>query len=264
MSSGTFATRFAEYSRSLDCVHCGLCLPHCPTHAVTGREADSPRGRIHLMRGWAEGRFELGPQTRRHLDTCLVCRACESACPSGIRMGEMAEAFRHEMNGTARPSALVASRPGRFLLDAVLPYRPRIALLTDALELYQRTRADRLGRRLLDRVAPSLAAGHALLPAIPPRRVRRLETDVSCPQGWVARGERRARVALFLGCVAAEWFAPVHRATIRVLNANGCDVVIPDAQTCCGALHRHAGRLDEARALLARNRAAFDAAGVDM
>jgi glycolate oxidase iron-sulfur subunit len=258
-----FRERFAEYARTLDCVHCGLCVPHCPTHRVTGREADSPRGRIHLMRGWAEGRFELGDVALGHLDSCLVCRACESVCPSGIRMGEMAESFRREMNAEGRPTPLVASRLGRALLGGLLPHRERIALLTDALALYQRSGLERLGGRVVERWAPDLAGAHAAMPRMPARRTRRLETDRARPQGWAARGERRGRVALFLGCVAAEWFAPVHRATIRVLVANGIDVVVPDAQTCCGALDRHAGRLDEARTLLARNRAVFAAADVD-
>ncbi len=258
-----FRERFAEYAGTLDCVHCGLCLPHCPTHSVTGREADSPRGRIHLMRGWAEGRFELGAEALAHLDGCLVCRACESICPSGIRMGEMAESFRSERNDGQHPTPLAASWIGRTLLGGVLPHRQRIALLTDGLAMYQRTGLPRLGGTIARRFGPTLTAAHDTMPDMPDRRHRRIETARTRPDGWPALGRRRARVALFLGCIASEWFAPVHHATIRVLKANGCDVIVPDAQTCCGALDRHAGRLPEARTLLARNRAAFGEADID-
>jgi glycolate oxidase iron-sulfur subunit len=215
------------------------------------------------MRGWAERRYELSESALDRIDRCLACRACESVCPSGIRMGEMAESFRHEMNRAGRPSGLSASRAGRFLLDRVLPYRERIALLTDLLAAYQRSGLRGPVDRLLSRLAPGLAPALALTPDVPSRHIRRVETERTRPDGWRAEGERCARVALFLGCIAAEWYAPVHRATIRVLTANGCDVVVPDAQTCCGALDRHAGRLDEAERLVRRNLAAFAAVGVD-
>jgi glycolate oxidase iron-sulfur subunit len=263
MSEGPprFSARFPEYARTLDCVHCGLCLPHCPTYGVTGREADSPRGRIHLMRSWAEESLELSDDARERLDACIVCRGCESVCPSGIRMGEMMEGFRHEMNDH-HPRGAAASPLARRLLG-LLAHRDRIAWLTDALEVYQRTRLDRLVDALLALVAPRLARAHARRPRVPPRAARRLETDRRNPAGYRAFGPRRARVALFLGCIGSEWFAPVHRATIRVLQRNGCDVVIPHAQTCCGALHRHAGLVDDARPLLERNARVFAAADTD-
>ena len=254
--------RFAEYARTLDCVHCGLCLPHCPTYGVTGREADSPRGRIHLMRAWAEKRLDLSDDAHERLDACIVCRNCESVCPSGIRMGDMMEDFRAETRSTA-PGAAAASPVVRWMLREILPYRERIALTSDLLELLQRTGLDRAFGRIVQGVAPGLAARYERRPHIPPRRLRRVETDLVRPGGFPALGPRRARVALFLGCIGAEWFAPVHRATIRVLTRNGCDVVVPHEQTCCGALHRHAGLVAEARPLLARNARAFDASAVD-
>jgi glycolate oxidase iron-sulfur subunit len=258
----SFRSRFPAYADTLDCVHCGLCIPHCPTHGVTGREADSPRGRIHLMRGWAEGRNELSAGTRRHLDLCIVCRACESVCPSGIRMGEMMESFRHATLAE-HPTGPARSGFARFLLREVLPHRERIARITDALELYQRSGLSRGMSFVLGLVSRRLERLHALQPAVPPRRARRIPTDRERPEGFPADGERRARVALFLGCIASEWFAVVNRATIRVLQRNGCDVIVPHAQTCCGALHRHAGLLDDARELLARNTRAFGKEPVD-
>ncbi|MFN8179977.1 MAG: (Fe-S)-binding protein [bacterium] len=256
------ASRFREYTRTLDCVHCGLCLPHCPTYGVTGREADSPRGRIHLMRGWAESRLEISSAARQRLDSCIVCRNCESVCPSGIRMGEMMEAFREQANA-AHPTDLAARPFAHWLMRSVLPNRNRIATLTDALEVYERSGLARLVGAVLRPLSPSLAKLHDRRPPVPPRRLRRLETDRGRPGGFPARGPRRARVALFLGCVASEWLAPVHRATIRVLNRNGCDVVVPDAQTCCGALLRHAGFAAEAKPMLEQNARVFAALGVD-
>jgi glycolate oxidase iron-sulfur subunit len=256
------AERFAEYARTLDCVHCGLCLPHCPTYGVTGREADSPRGRIHLMRAWAEQRLELSGDAHDRLDACIVCRNCESVCPSGIRMGDMMEGFRAQ-TVRSRPGAVAASPAARWLLRSVLPDRARIARLADVLEAYQRLGLSRAVGTALRALAPAIAPLHDRQPRIPPRRVRRVETDRVRPGGFPARGPRRARVALFLGCIGAEWFAPVHRATLRVLARNGCDVVVPDAQTCCGALHRHAGFADEARALLERNARVFAALDAD-
>lgn len=254
--------RFAEYTATLDCVHCGLCIPHCPTHRVTGREADSPRGRIHLMRGWAEGRFDLSDNAYEHLDQCIVCRTCESVCPSGIRMGEMMEAFRAEQNRT-RPSGVAASGVGRWALKEILPHRGRIRALTGALAVYQALGLRRVMGAVLGPLAPGLARRHAMQPTVPPRRDRKVPTDRELPGGFPAIGPRRARVALFLGCLASEWFADVHRATIRVLQHNGCDVIVPHGQTCCGALHRHAGILDDADTLWNRNAEVFRGAAVD-
>lgn len=252
--------RFPEYARTLDCVHCGLCIPHCPTHGVTGREADSPRGRIHLMRAFAENGEPLSEGAREHLDQCIVCRACESVCPSGIHMGEMMESFREQLN---RSQPRGAARPlGRFFLQHLLPHRGRLSLLTDALDLYERTGLSKLVTKLLAN-SPDASRVHAMRPPLPPRSSRRVETDRKRPQGFRGEGDHRATVGLFLGCIASEWFAPVHRATIRVLQKNGCDVVIPDPQTCCGALHRHAGCLEDALSLEDRNRTAFQDVRVD-
>jgi len=260
----SFSERFAEYSRTLDCVHCGLCIQSCPTYDLTGREADSPRGRIYLMRGYAEGRGALTDAVRSHLDRCIVCRACESVCPSGIRMGEMMEGFRAELEKqrTRRPWRY---RLARFLLREVLPHRRRIAWMSDLLWFYQWTRMRTLVARVVARISPRLARLHSMQPEVPHPRVRRLEASDRLPGGvHAAAGARRARVGLFLGCVASEWFAPTLRATIRVLQANGCEVVVPSRQTCCGALHRHGGFVDDAGALFATNARAFTEACVDV
>jgi glycolate oxidase iron-sulfur subunit len=257
-----FLEQFQEYSRTLDCVHCGLCIPYCPTHGVTGRESDSPRGRIYLMRGYAEDALEFTPEVNRHLEQCIVCRACETVCPSGIRMGDMMEGFRHEMN--ALSGGGISKRFGAFLLRHVLPFRGRIAFLSDLLYLYQRSGLARLISALIRRLSGRLAAIDHLQPVVPPPSQRRIPTDRRQPRGYPAQGKPRVRVGLFLGCIASEWFAPVHRATIQVLQRNGCDVVLPDEQTCCGALHRHAGYLKESHELFRTNEAAFAKAQVDV
>lgn len=258
-----FVSRFDEYSRTLDCVHCGLCIPYCPTHGVTGREADSPRGRIYLMRTYAEEGAPLSAEGERHLLECIVCRACETVCPSGIRMGDMMEAFRAELN-ELRPSRSPRAFLARFLLRHVLPHRERLSLLSDLIYVYQRTGLRRAVSAILRRVAPRLAALDALQPTLPAPHLRRVETSQARPQGYPAHGKPRMRVALFLGCITSDWFAATHHATIRVLQQNGCDVLVPDEQTCCGALHRHGGFLDDARNLHAKNVAAFARAGVDV
>lgn len=262
--------RYREYPRTLDCVHCGLCIPNCPTHGITGREADSPRGRIYLIRGYAEDRIEVTPDVLTHLDQCIVCRSCETVCPSGVRMSEMMESFRWELNRSGNDRSR-RRRWTRFFLNRVLPYRERIALATDVLWLFQVTGLRRLVFPLLRRFAPRLAALEKLQPEVPSPRERRIETSTRrragcypARNGSSAEGVVRARVGLFLGCITSEWFAPTHRATIRVLQRNGCDVLVPDAQTCCGALHRHGGFLEEARDLYARNAEAFQRVGVDV
>ncbi len=258
-----FRARFDDYTRTLDCVHCGLCVPHCPTYEATLHEADSPRGRIYLMRQFAEGALSLSPLAGEHLDRCIVCRACETACPSGVRMGDLMESFR-ALQRLETPARGVRAGLGRWFLRRVLPHRRRIAAFTDLVYAAQLCRFDRVAR-WLDRVLcrGRFASVVGLWPPIPPLSERRLPTDADRPEGFPAHGTARMRVGLFLGCIASEWFAHVHRATVRVLQKNGCDVVLPAAQTCCGALHRHAGLRAESVPLWEQNARAFAAAGVD-
>ena len=157
------------YAKSLDCVHCGMCLPACPTYLETGREQSSPRGRIYLMRGVAEGRIELGDLVRDEAHLCLGCRACETVCPSGVQYGAMVERTREEvMRAGLREDA--ASRLERALLRHVVPNRKRLGFAFDLLALAQRLRLDRLAAKLLP---ARLGAARALLPPIPPRHQRR-------------------------------------------------------------------------------------------
>ncbi|MEX0703124.1 MAG: heterodisulfide reductase-related iron-sulfur binding cluster [Planctomycetales bacterium] len=244
-----------EYGRFLDCVHCGLCTAACPTYLETGDENDSPRGRIYLMRGVVDGRLPLADSVRRHLDLCLDCRSCETACPSGVQYGRLIEPFRVEMRNRS------AARRGwfeRLFLYGLFPYPRRMRWALAPVRWMQRLGLDRAAERLgLTRLMPAqLRRMHALLPRLssPAERL---------PEVLSAVGPRRARVALFTGCVAEAVFADTNRATARVLQANGCEVVVPAGQTCCGAIHYHGGDGGPALAFAETNAAAFDPDSVD-
>jgi glycolate dehydrogenase iron-sulfur subunit len=236
------------HARSLDCVHCGLCLPACPTYRETGREVSSPRGRVYLMRGAAEGRIPLSDVLAEEAFLCLACRACETACPSGVRFGAMVEQARERIDAAGLRGGL-ARRVERLALRGLVPHRRRLHLAFDLLALAQGLRLDRLAAPLLPR---RLREARALLPRVPPRAERRWPDPV-----LPARGPRRGRVALFVGCVMPELFGRVNAATARVLTRNGFEVVVPRAQGCCGALQAHAGDGPTARALARHNARVF-------
>lgn len=238
------------YQQSLDCVHCGLCLSACPTYIATGRETSSPRGRIYLMRGVAEGRVEAGPLLAEEASLCLGCRACETACPSGVRYGQMLESTREALSSApGHKSAAVWFEQAVLRHVVAVPQRLRAAMT--ALSWAQRLRLDRLAARL---VPARLADAIDLVPRVPGRASREPVAAIT-PAADPVRG----RVALFTGCIMSETFGDVHRATLRVLSQNGFEVVVPPQQGCCGALHAHSGDGAFARKLAERNIAAFAA-----
>jgi glycolate oxidase iron-sulfur subunit len=227
-----------DYELFLDCVHCGLCTSACPTYVELGNENDSPRGRIYLMRAVTDGRIELDEAVQEHLDLCLDCRACESACPSGVQYGKLIEPFRLHMQKTGhKPERL--SWLQRFMLFRMTPYAGRMRLALAPARFLQWTGLDRamraLGMHYL--MPPSLRQMHEMLPPLKPHYG-------SLPEVLWPEGPRRARVALFTGCAADAFFPQTNLATARVLQRNGCEVWIPPRQGCCGALHYHAA-LDE-------------------
>src|SRR3989442_10943264 len=215
------------------CVHCGLCLNHCPTYRVTHLEAESPRGRIHLVPAVAEGRIEpLDPargtpieRFAEHIYLCLMCRACETACPSGVQFGRIAEAAREVLGPPGSP---LARRLARLAFTQVFPFPRRLRWLASALRLYQRSGLQRVIRLMLPR---RLREMDALLPTVPSR----FFAPESDPQ--LAIGPRRARVALLSGYAMSTLFGEVNDATVRVLRPNGCDVVLPRGQACSGGLN---------------------------
>ncbi|MCC6672283.1 MAG: (Fe-S)-binding protein [Planctomycetes bacterium] len=237
----------SPYTRTLDCVHCGLCLQACPTYNVLGLETDSPRGRIYFMRMLAEGRIADPEAVRPHLDRCLDCRACETACPSGVRYGEILESVRSSM-ARQRPPRGFAAWLRRTLLTRLVAHQGRLRFAFALGRL-----AEVVGVRWLAGAAGILPRHMAvLLPPIPPARERRPLHGT-----WPARGRERGRVAFFTGCVMEQMFGRIHRATIEVLTANGFTVDVPRAQACCGALLVHDGQAQEAEPLARRNLAAF-------
>ncbi len=246
-----------DYKLFLDCVHCGLCTASCPTYAELGDENDSPRGRIYLMRGVVDGRLDLTPEVRRHLELCLDCRGCETACPSGVQYGKLIEPFRVDMerDGT---DGKTADWFHRWVLFNFFPYPDRMRKALVPARWAQRLGLFQLAETLgIVRLLPSrLREMNGLLPRI-------TKPPAAIPEYLPAKGTRRARVALFLGCVGDVLFRNTHWATARVLQENGCDVIVPRRQVCCGAIHFHAGSSEPARDFANQNLAALPYDEVD-
>ena len=241
---------YEDYAR---CIHCGLCLNACPTYRLWNLEADSPRGRIHQMIHVEQGNFPVTDSFVEHIDKCLDCRACETACPSGVEYGKLVEHARARIERDYRRPLL--SRIARVIVyRRLLPHPRRIAAAARLLRFYQRSGLQSLLRSTGILKLVGLAGREAFLPPID----KEFFFD-HLGKTFPTAGERRARVAFFAGCVANVTFAELNAATIRVLTANGCEVVVPAEQFCCGALAAHAGIRDVARELARQNLRAFAA-----
>jgi glycolate oxidase iron-sulfur subunit len=253
---------YEDYAR---CVHCGLCLNTCPTYRLWGIEADSPRGRIHQMIQVAQSEFAGSTRAAapisdafvEHIDKCLDCRACESVCPSGVEYGKLVQHARARIERDyKRP---LASRIARdFVFRRLLPYPKRIAGLARLLRFYQRSGLQSVARATGVLKLFGLADRERLLP-----RIDDSFFFSRLGRTYQAVGPRRARVAFFAGCVAQVTFTKLNDATIRVLTTNGCEVVVPESQLCCGALSAHAGVRDAARELARKNIEAFSSGEFD-
>ena len=240
-----------------DCVHCGFCLPACPTYVLWGEEMDSPRGRIYMMKKSSQGEAPLDQRFRLHMDNCLGCMACMTACPSGVQYNKLIEDTRAQVERNIPRTT--SDSLFRRLLFATFPYVKRLRLLALPMLLYQRSGLQRLLRAtgLLRLLPKRMAQMESLLPRVPTGFLHGLPAQVS------PLSERRRRVGMLSGCVQQVFFQHVNQATARVLAAEGCEVIIPRAQQCCGALMLHSG-LDEQAATLARRMiATFEAANVD-
>ncbi|MGH3799733.1 MAG: (Fe-S)-binding protein [Pseudonocardiaceae bacterium] len=254
--AGSFdAHRPPERALLDDCVHCGFCLPTCPTYQLWGEEMDSPRCRIYLTSLAEQGEIGLTGALHEHIDACLGCMACVTACPSGVQYDTLIADTRAQVQ--RRYERTRGERLLREVIFQLFPYPRRLRALRGPLALYQRSGLDRLLRRtgMLDRLPPTLRVMESLAPKLTQRE--------KLPRRVPASGRRRAVVGMLTGCVQDALFPEVNAATAGVLAAEGCDVVIPRGQGCCGALSQHMGREDEAitfaRALIER----FEAAGVD-
>ena len=240
------------YAGTLDCVHCGLCLTSCPTYQLTGRETSSPRGRVYLMRGAAEGRVEVGGVLAEEAHLCLGCRACETACPAGVPYGVMLEGTRQVLQEEGHRNSF-AARLERLLLRHVIAHRGRLRAVAALAALAQRFGFIRAAALLLP---GALGNAAKFLPELHGQRI-------PLPERVAASGERRGVVAFFTGCLMSEIFGSVQRATVDLLSANGFDVVVPRQQGCCGALHAHAGDLEFAKTLARNNAQVFGDEAVD-
>jgi len=237
-----------------ECVHCGFCLPACPTYSLWGQEMDSPRGRIHIMGQVLAGQPMPGAAAK-HFDSCLSCMACVPACPSGVRYGEIVEAARVEIERTVRRPGL--ERLYRALIFGLFPYPGRLRAARLPLALAQATGLRSLLRRpaIAARTPQFLRTMESLAPPVSPIEALPLRTP--------AVGARRGVVGLLTGCVQSVFFSHINTATVRVLAAEGFDVVVPEAQGCCGALSSHAGRHGQAVKLAKKTIDTFRAADVD-
>lgn len=231
------------------CVHCGLCLNHCPTYRLTGLETESPRGRLVLIRQLAEGKQEANAQFIEHIGLCLGCQNCETVCPSGVRFGHLLEAARAEIVARGRVGSV--ERAVRWLIfKKIWPHPGRLNALAVLLALYQRSGLRNLLRELgIFKYFGRLGELEALLPA---RRLKRFNPHPTLPLNK-GEGMGRGRAALFTGCIMRAGFGDIHNATIRVLERNGWHVAVPDEQICCAALHVHAGERETAKEMARKN-----------
>ena len=241
------------YDLFLRCVHCGLCTSSCPTYTEVGDENDGPRGRIQLMRMVADGRSGLSDRMRRHLELCLDCRACETACPSGVRYGRLIEPFRLAVEQADWRPEKKYDWFREIILFQLFPYAERMHKLLLPIRLVQQIGLFDLAERMgLLKLIPGRLG--RMVPLLPPP----VKPGPKLPRFLPAVGRKRARVAFFVGCVADAMFRPTHWATLRVLQQNGCDIFIPPEQGCCGAIHFHAGDSRGARRMADANLVAFE------
>ncbi|CCQ50519.1 (Fe-S)-binding protein [Crocosphaera watsonii] len=240
------------------CVHCGFCLSTCPSYRVIGKEMDSPRGRIYLMDAINKGKATLEEATTQHFDSCLGCLACVSTCPSGVQYDSLISATRPQVERNQPRS--IADKIIRSIIFNLFPYPQRLQIFIPLLWLYQNLGIQKIVRKtgLLKYLSPRLAAMESILPDITLKSFNKTYPDVI-----PAQGKKRYRVGVVLGCVQRLFFSPVNEATVRVLTANGCEVVIPKSQGCCAALPAHQGQEKQAQALAKQMIDSFADTGVD-
>jgi glycolate oxidase iron-sulfur subunit len=242
----TFDSHYPPDPKLIDtCVHCGFCLSTCPSYRVIGKETDSPRGRIYLMDAVNTGEIPLSPATVQHFDSCLGCLACVTTCPSGVEYDKLIAATRPQVERHHRRSW--SEKLLRQLIFSTFPYPGRLRLLLAPLLVYQKLGLQSLLRRsrLLNQLLPKqLAAMESMLPALSAQAFQD-----TLPELIPAQGQQRYRVGMLLGCVQRMFLPEVNEATVRVLTANGCEVVIPKSQGCCAALSHHQGQEAQAQDL---------------
>lgn len=252
-----------EYDETFSCVQCGYCLPACPTYQVLEKESASPRGRIALVKAAAEGKIGLLEHLAGPIDLCLGCRACETVCPTGVQYGTILEGAKQTIEAERKVQwkrRPVTNWIRKVVFEQLFPHPSRLKALTNLIWMYQKSGLQRVAQStgIMQKMPLHLAEFEQALPAVPsPLAYRKRQRVVA------AAGERRVKVAFFAGCVMDSVFYETNQKSIELLTAAGCEVVIPPAQTCCGALHSHAGETEKAKELAKRNIAAFEASGAD-
>ncbi|QQE74390.1 (Fe-S)-binding protein [Brevibacillus composti] len=248
-----------NYDKTNKCVQCGYCLPACPTYLTMGKETHSPRGRINLVKMAGEGKIKDLSVLEEPLDLCLGCRACETVCPTGVEYGAILESARASI--TRRKAYSVPQKALRSLLfKKVFPSRKAMKLLGDAMWVYEKTGVQKLARKsgLMKKLPAHLGEFEAIVPpAVSPRE------RASLPRVTKAKGQRKYTVAFFVGCVMDAMFRKINQLSVQLLAEVGCDVIVIENQICCGALHAHAGEMDESKQLAKRNIEAFAAVDAD-
>lgn len=229
-----------------DCVHCGMCLESCPTYEITGQEQHSPRGRVHLIKSVAEGKISVNEQFTDPVFACLDCRACTTACPANVDVGGLIEEARGQIR-QAMPLTGWKGMISKFFLKELFPHSHRLEAAGSLLKLYQKSGMQKMVRTtgMLNMMPTHLAEMEHVMPKI----TRSVRKKYKKERVLKAKAERKAEVAFLTGCIMDVMFSDINEATLNVLRRNGNDVVIPHSQTCCGALHVHAGDRDMGRQL---------------
>lgn len=244
----------------LNCMRCGFCLPSCPTYIESGfKESHSPRGRIALMKAVVDGVIEPDEDVERSLDLCLGCRACEPVCPSGVNYGHLLEEARDIINQNKKHSLPVRVLR-KTVFEGLFPHPGRMRMVTHLFGIYQRSGLQKAAHAtgVMKLFPESMAVMERVLPKVP-----RLKEMKNRPSSLPSIGEKKKKVAFFSGCLMDTMFLETNNATTRLLQLAGCEITIPDTQTCCGALHGHSGEKDAAKQLAKRNIEAFEEAGID-
>lgn len=237
-----------------DCVHCGMCLESCPTYEITGQEQHSPRGRVHLIKSVAEGKINVNEQFTDPVFACLDCRACTTACPANVDVGGLIEEARGQIR-QAMPLTGWKGMISKFFLKELFPHSHRLEAAGSLLKLYQKSGMQKMVRTtgMLNMMPTHLTEMEYVMPKI----TRSVRKKYKKKRVLKAKAEKKAEVAFLTGCIMDVMFSDINEATLNVLRRNGNDVVIPPSQTCCGALHVHAGDRDMGRKLAKKNIEAF-------
>ncbi|MFD2043924.1 (Fe-S)-binding protein [Ornithinibacillus salinisoli] len=249
-----------DYDELLNCMRCGFCLPSCPTYIESGKdEAHSPRGRIAMMKAVVDGDLEPDEDVKRSLDLCLGCRACEPVCPSGVNYGRLLEQARDIIYQNKKLSFPVKATR-HIVFDQLFPHHNRMVNFTSLVGFYQRSGLQKVARSsgMMKLFPETLRTMEKVLPSIPKKKEMKKR-----PSHLPPFASQKKKVAFFSGCLMDTIFLPTNDATTKLLQYAGCEIVIPDTQGCCGALHGHSGERDKAKEMAKKNIQAFEDAGVD-